>query len=203
VKTKTGIYKIVNKINRNFYYGSATTSFTKRWNNHITYLNSGRHRNIHLQNTWNKYGADNFEFVIVLLCDPENCLFYEQLFLDRYWDGCKNCYNINPKAENSLGVKRSAEAREKIRKSKLGNKCRLETKTSPEAIANMKAAQVIAKLKRIGRKRSDESKNNMSKAMMGNKNGVGNKANLGRKLSPETRKKMSESHQKRTKGGKL
>jgi len=55
--------------------------------------------------------------------------------------------------------------------------------------------------------RSKETREKMSKAKNGNKNGLGNKANKGRKLSKETREKMSLSRQGKNshfwKGGKM
>lgn len=110
---KTGIYKIVNKINNHTYYGSAANSFKHRWNGHKHQLNKNKHGNIHLQRAWNKYGANNFEFKIILLCDPNMCLYYEQLFLDKYWDNCVNCYNIYKTAGSPYGIKQSNETRQK------------------------------------------------------------------------------------------
>jgi hypothetical protein len=46
----SGIYKIINKINNKYYVGSS------------------KHINPHLQNAWNKYGQNNFDFVITEEC---------------------------------------------------------------------------------------------------------------------------------------
>lgn len=59
-----GIYKIVNKINQHAYYGRAV-NFKKRWSRHKTDLNKNKHHCKYLQNAWNLYGSDNFEFVII------------------------------------------------------------------------------------------------------------------------------------------
>lgn len=193
MELNTGIYKITNKINNKFYFGSTTISFKNRWSSHIVYLNRNKHRNIHLQNAWNKYGAEHFDFSIILVCNAIDCLYYEQLFLDRYWDNCINCYNINPNAKNSIGVKRSKEACENIRKSKLGNSNRLGTKTSQVGLQNIHIAQTLAKIKNTGTKRSEQVCKNISNAMLGNKNGIGNKSSTGKKVSLETRNKMSIS----------
>ena len=64
---KTGIYKILNKVNNKVYIGSAT-HIEKRWRDHKWYLNHNLHHNSHLQLSWNKYGADAFEFIILLEC---------------------------------------------------------------------------------------------------------------------------------------
>jgi len=47
-------------------------------------LNKNNHHCNHLQNSWNKYGKDNFIFFIVEEC-PENERFvYEQFWYDYY-----------------------------------------------------------------------------------------------------------------------
>lgn len=89
----SGIYKIVNNIDGKVYYGSAF-NFFKRWKRHKDNLNKNKHPNQYLQNAWNFYNGNNFSFEIALVCDKYNCLFYEQLFLNKYFDSCVNCYNI-------------------------------------------------------------------------------------------------------------
>ena len=58
------IYQITNKINGKIYIGS-TNNLSKRWNNHRSKLRNGKHENDYLQQAWNKYGEDAFEFSIV------------------------------------------------------------------------------------------------------------------------------------------
>ena len=61
----TGIYRITNKLNGKSYIGKTSMNFGDRWDCHRAQLNGGYHDNPHLQNAWNKYGADNFEFEII------------------------------------------------------------------------------------------------------------------------------------------
>ena len=68
---KTGIYKIENKVNGKVYIGQAR-NIEERWKNHISCLNSGKHDNSYLQRAWNKYGKDNFEFIIIEECEIED-----------------------------------------------------------------------------------------------------------------------------------
>lgn len=137
---KSGIYKITNKINNKFYYGSAV-NLEKRFSNHKGRLRNNQHSNRHLQSAWNKYGEDNFMFSIELLCEKNECLFYEQLFLNKYFDGGINCYNICPTAGSQFGIKRSPEVCQKmsdVRKGKmLGNKHRLGIPHTPETLEKM------------------------------------------------------------------
>lgn len=60
-----GVYKIVNRVNGSFYLGSSKHC-EKRLRDHRNSLNRGDHHNVVLQRAWEKYGADVFDFVIVL-----------------------------------------------------------------------------------------------------------------------------------------
>lgn len=68
VYKKYGIYGIVNKINSRIYVGKTMKSFGDRWDCHKAMLRGGYHENRHLQNSWNKYGEDNFDFIIIHDC---------------------------------------------------------------------------------------------------------------------------------------
>ena len=100
----SGVYSITNKCNGKIYVGSSV-KIKQRWRGHISDLNKNKHRNPHLQRSWNKYGSDNFSFNIIENCSPKKVLELEQAYIDKL-----NCldskygYNINPKAQNSLGV---------------------------------------------------------------------------------------------------
>jgi group I intron endonuclease len=59
-----GIYAIKNKINGKMYIGSSY-NIKQRFTAHKSALKNNNHRNKHLQNAWNKYGEDNFEFIII------------------------------------------------------------------------------------------------------------------------------------------
>jgi group I intron endonuclease len=63
-KNIVGIYSITNLVNRKTYIGKSSNVF-HRWDIHKSRLLSGTHTNIHLQNSWNKHGEDNFEFRII------------------------------------------------------------------------------------------------------------------------------------------
>lgn len=63
-----GVYGIKNLANDKFYIGSVARKvggIKYRWYDHITSLQKGEHYNYHLQNAWNKYGIENFEFFVV------------------------------------------------------------------------------------------------------------------------------------------
>lgn len=93
----SGIYAIINKETDKFYIGS-TKDFDKRKYQHFSELEKGKHRNIYLQNSWNKYGKEVFEFKILERVGVENLREREQWYIDKYYDYRQKCYNINTSA---------------------------------------------------------------------------------------------------------
>ena len=85
-KTKiAGIYKIVNKINGKYYVGSSNdiVSTGGRWWEHRHKLKRNIHNNHHLQRAWNKYGENNFEWIIIAQnISPNNLRKIEQMYLN-------------------------------------------------------------------------------------------------------------------------
>lgn len=61
---KSGIYQITNLVNFKQYIGSSK-KLRSRKNSHFADLRKNSHHNQHLQNAWNKYGEDNFKFIIL------------------------------------------------------------------------------------------------------------------------------------------
>jgi group I intron endonuclease len=114
---KTGVYKITNKINGKTYYGSTKDSFRVRWNGHKRELRNNIHHCQRPQRSYNKHGGDAFEYRIILLCEPEECKYYEQCLLDLYWDNGKRRYNPNKLATHPdrTGHTHKQETKKKIR----------------------------------------------------------------------------------------
>jgi predicted GIY-YIG superfamily endonuclease len=72
---KIGIYRIVNLETGKIYIGSTTTSFKRRWEQHLQQLEKGTHVARHLQNSWNKRGPAAFVFEILEeIDDPEQVI---------------------------------------------------------------------------------------------------------------------------------
>lgn len=120
---KPGIYKIYNITNDKFYLGSSTMKIFKRIQHHFLELKRNNHKNKHLQNAWNKYGENNFEFVVIENIDKSECLKREQELIDEI--GINNLYNINPLASGTPNMsketimKRSATMKEKYKKGEM------------------------------------------------------------------------------------
>ena len=93
----SGIYKIVNKTNDKYYVGSSNNidGMYGRWYEHINDLRANRHDNDHLQKSWNKYGKDAFEFIIVKEVPPSKLLVEEQAYLNTASLEKEKTYNMN------------------------------------------------------------------------------------------------------------
>ena len=64
MEKKSGIYKILNIINNKIYIGSAV-NIDRRWSEHKSLLTNNKHHSKYLQNSFNKYGTENFLFEVV------------------------------------------------------------------------------------------------------------------------------------------
>lgn len=151
---KTGIYKITNSKNNKFYIGSAT-HFYNRKSDHLRRLRLGIHKNIHLQNSFNKYGEDKFSFILIEECDRVALPIREQ----HYIDTLKPDYNICTKVEGRWGLTHKEESKDKISnsvkkyhleighsqetKDKIANTLK-GRKQSPETIEKRKQANIRA-----------------------------------------------------------
>lgn len=160
---KTGIYKIENTNNGKFYIGSAT-HFYNRKSDHLRRLRLGIHKNIHLQNSFNKHGEKYFVFSLIEECERKDLPVKEQ----HYIDTLKPVYNICTKVEGRWGLTHTEEVKNKIKdsvtkfhneighsedtKQKIANTLR-GRKQSPETIEKRKQANIKAwKLKKLNNK---------------------------------------------------
>lgn len=193
---KIGIYKITNIINNNCYIGSAT-NLKKRWSGHKRQLKLGKHSCKHLQHAYNKYGEDSFIYSVLLFCEKENLILYEQRAINVY----KPEYNILKVAGSSLGHKHSEETKLKMSLSRLGNKNRvgkLHTIETKEAISKT----LIGNVRSLGNKLSNETKAKIAQAQLGKSPSKEtriklSKAKTGTKCSEETKNNMSNAQYKR------
>lgn len=92
------------------YIGSSN-NLRKRSKDHLRDLSNNKHFNPHLQNSWNKYGEDNFKFYVLELADPESLTETEQSWINKFDSDC--LYNTAPVANSMLGFRRSEETKDK------------------------------------------------------------------------------------------
>lgn len=191
MKNISGIYKIENLINGKIYIGSCINLYT-RYHNHISKLNRDIHPNKYLQNSYNKYGAENFNITILVRCPKEYCVKLEQWFIDNI----KPQYNILKKAYSSLGYKHSVETLKKIRE---GRRKYIFTDQHRKAIGEAHKGIKFSVQQReniskslLMKPKSKTTRMNMSKAKVGKPS-----PRKGVKLSDEIKRKMSESAKNR------
>ena len=91
MEENSGIYLIMNQVNGKGYVGQAV-NIEERWKQHKYRLNGQYHGNKHLQNAWNKYGKDNFVFIILEKC-AKSVLDQVEIFWIKFLDTYKNGYN--------------------------------------------------------------------------------------------------------------
>lgn len=170
----SGIYAIKNVINNKSYIGSAVC-FKNRFKTHKSLLKRNAHHSIKLQRAWNKYGEDSFEFSILeIVEDKEHLLSREQHYLDLTDSAKSKGYNICLKAGSMLGMKQSAETKAKISAASKGKPRPNNILVfSGKKLSKEHIAKVVAFHK--GRKRSDETKQKISNAMLGHKKWLGKK----------------------------
>ena len=119
-----GVYIIKNVMNNKVYVGSSA-NVKRRRNLHMYELSNGIHHCRHLQNAFNKYGENSFEFLVVKTIDKiddkdklrKNLVEAEQLVLDAIDNGM--LYNTAPIAESCLGIKKTPLQIEEMRTSRL------------------------------------------------------------------------------------
>lgn len=175
------IYQIKNLQNGRVYVGSSV-NLKKRWREHKNDLKKGTHHSQKLQNAWNKYGEESFEFSILeAVFDKAKLLEQEQHWIDLLCAANRVNYNISISATSPmLGRSPSIETRAKLAEAMRGNTHCVGVLHSPEARERMGAAK-------RGQQRTVEQRGRMSAAQIGNSN------KLGFVVSEETRLKLSAS----------
>lgn len=112
-----GLYKLVNRVTGQCYVGQSQKC-KKRIKEHFRLLRWNKHTNPHLQNAYNKYGADNFYGAIeVEVLNLEELDQLENAFLKgEAWFEEPTVYNIADFAKAPMrGKTHSEEVRKRIR----------------------------------------------------------------------------------------
>jgi group I intron endonuclease len=152
-----GIYKIVNKATGQCYVGQSQR-VKKRLKEHFRLLRGNKHPNQHLQNSYNKYGANQFYGDVEVVCNDlaELDMLEESFLQGGAWFEEPTVYNISDFAKAPMrGKTHSEEVRERIR---FGRRAATFDYKSPEYRKTLSDAQMarfhtdpkfVAKLKFI------------------------------------------------------
>lgn len=171
----SGVYKIKNTVNNLFYLGS-THCFRKRWMKHLLLLRRNKHYNGKLQQDFNHFGENCFEFEILERTCIDNLLEREKYYLHKY--NTNEMYNIylDP-VKTTLGKKLICKSKRILSGPLNGMYGKKHTKETVELLKALIADRPV----------TEEFRKKMSEVTKGEKNGM-----YGRKHTDETKKKISK-----------
>ena len=149
-----GIYMITNIANNKKYIGQSV-NVKSRLSNHKWALRHNRHRNEHLQKSFNKYGEDCFAFDVVCECEEDELDELERYYISQY--DCMNPHKgYNSDSGGNLNKHLSEYTIQKLKESHSGKNASMYGKHhTEETIAIMRE-------KAVGRRMSDEAKKKSS-----------------------------------------
>ncbi len=182
MKKISGIYKFVNLINGKRYIGQST-DIKLRWYRHKSCSKSNKAKT-YFNKALRKYGWDNFYFVIIEEVKDLQLLDKREDFWINYYNTMngKMGYNLCSAGKNRTGYKHTEETKEKIRLTRFKNNIGIGYKHTLESLKKISEAsksRIGFKSVWFGKKFSQEHKNKISQG------------NIGRKVSLETRVKLS------------
>jgi hypothetical protein len=192
-----GVYKILCLTSGKIYIGSAVW-VEKRWRGHKEELRKGTHVNKYLQNSWNKYGEDDFIFSLVQMCTKENLISIEQEYIDCHQAANREFgFNINPTAGSNLGKTFSSEIRAKMSIARMG-------KTLSDEAKEKLSIRTKGNKYNLGNKHTEETKRILKEKRKGKKPAMGMRhtseakakisvANKGKSLSEDHRIKIADA----------
>ncbi len=95
----SGIYGIENIKTEQVYIGKSIDIYS-RWHTHKSGLRRNKHPNRHLQSSYNKYGCQYFEYIILERCSEKEIHMKEQRWIDSF----PNLYNQDRMVLDHTGV---------------------------------------------------------------------------------------------------
>jgi len=189
---KCGIYGIECESSNKILVGSSN-HIDRRISQHFWDLQRNIHHNPHLQSAFNLYGKNNFNTIVLEICNEKDLLVKED-----WWMESKNSldrtygYNLKPAERPLHGI----ETCKKISEGKMGIKNPMYGK--PHSEEHRKKISKALKSLNLKRHFSKETRLKMSRSQTGKKLSEETKrkigeASKGRIKSEETRKKSSDA----------
>lgn len=152
----SGIYAIVNKINGKRYVGSAKR-LRYRYAEHVRLLNANKHHSPTLQRSWNKYGVEAFEYVVLEVVDDLAMLIArEQSWIDRYNCTGQRGYNISPTAGSPRGVKHTEQSKKNMSAAAIGKRHSEEHKAKIAQASKGRKISAEAMARRVATRRAND-----------------------------------------------
>jgi group I intron endonuclease len=192
------IYLFTNTVNLKRYVGQhCNPDPIKRYRAHINDTKNGSQFPIH--NAIRKYGIKSFTFEVLCICSLESLTnmegYYAEVLETYVWD--EKGYNAAWCADSPcLGLKRSAETRQKM--SEAAKNMSAETRKKLSEAAKNISAETRQKLSEAAKNISAEHRQKLSESNKGKIRSAETRqkmseSNKGKIISAETRKKMSEA----------
>ena len=191
------IYKATNKRTGKEYVGQSILPLDKRQQNHTKSVRQGS--TTHFHNALRKNGVAGFDWKIICEVNNKTCLDnYEAYYIKEFNTLTPNGYNLTSGGGTCVF---SEETKQKMSESARGPRKSLSEETKKK----ISEAQMGEKNHRCGKSHTDEHKQKISESQMGEKNHFYGKTHIDetklkisaaakkRKVSDETRKRMSEA----------
>ena len=105
LKESKGVYCIKSEKGQQ-YIGSTCANFRKRWMTHLQHLKAGTHHSKHMQNCYNKHGADYFTLFILYYGEDRGDIIPKE---QHYIDILRPKFNTAPIAGSPAGMQHSEE----------------------------------------------------------------------------------------------
>lgn len=118
------VYRVTNIVNGKLYFGkTACQDPIKRWQSHLSTAKKphDQKRFQYLHKAINKYGADNFLFEVIEVCDCEIKIFeLEKYYIAKYNTFHGEGYNLTEGGDGASGYRHTKEAKRNMSASRQG-----------------------------------------------------------------------------------
>lgn len=102
--TSQGIYAIKGTYNNFHLVGQTQQSLKQRWSQHRQKLRQNKHDNPYLQNSFNKYGENNFMFIFIEECSDPHAINARECFWINHLNSMRGHNGWNLREGGSYGL---------------------------------------------------------------------------------------------------